>query len=162
VPLERVLLEVWAREGRIELRNVAHSEEHSLETHVPFLQKRWPGTPIVPLLTPYRDDPDAVDWLAEAWRPDVLVAVSSDLSHFHPLTEAERMDRLTEAAVEALRPEAIGPEDACGWVGMRTLLRLAARKEWQAHLLGRSHSSKVSGDARSVVGYGAWVFTEAG
>jgi AmmeMemoRadiSam system protein B len=158
--VDRGALEDLFQAGCAVMGDRAHGPEHALETHLPFLWFRWAEVPVVPLLSPFRDDPGAADWLAERWREGDLLAVSSDLSHFHPVREAERLDAGTRAAVEEGRPGAIGPEEACGWVSVRTALRLAERMEWRAHTVGLATSAAVTGDGASVVGYGGWIFTE--
>ena len=146
--------------GGLVYHDRAHGPEHALETHLPFLQTRWPEVPVIPVLTSFRDDVGAVDWLETMWREGDLLAVSTDLSHFHPAEKAERLDTATGTAVANLDADAIGPEDACGWVALRALLRLARRRDWRPVCVGRAHSGQTTGDDASVVGYGGWVFVE--
>ncbi len=136
----------------------AHRPEHCLETQLPFVSVRWPALPVIPLLTPWRDDPELAIRLERRLRPKDLLAVSSDLSHFLPDAEARRTDRATARAIETLDPEGVRSRDACGWVAIRTLLRIARRRGWRVERLGLHNSSRANGDTARVVGYGAWRF----
>ena len=71
--------------------------EHSIEVELPFLQKTFDGIHIVPILM---GDPDpqvcrdlavALDKLI-GQREDVLVLISSDMSHYYTYDVANSMD----------------------------------------------------------------------
>ena len=73
---------------------------------------------------------------------------------------ANRRDRGTCAAVEALDPGAFGHADACGSEAVKGLL-LAARNAGKAAVtLDLRNSGDTAGRRDHVVGYGAWVFRE--
>lgn len=84
--------------------------------------------------------------------------MSSDLSHYLDDKAARRLDQATSQAIEALDPDAIAYEQACGRVAIQGLL-LAARKH---NLKGMTADLRNSGDTAGpkdqVVGYGAYVF----
>ena len=88
-----------------------HSDEHSLEMQLPFLQHLVPGLRIVPVLmgSQSRAEVDALSrTLRRALqdRPALLVA-SSDLSHYHPAPVANAKDAKVVADVERFDAEAL-------------------------------------------------------
>ncbi|RME63406.1 MAG: AmmeMemoRadiSam system protein B, partial [Nitrospirae bacterium] len=99
--------------------------EHSLEVQVPFIQKVLPGAKIVPLLVshPTRASFEYLkDALAKilAKRSDVVVVLSSDLSHYHPYDRAKEIDSATIDAIQRLSLEDLerllsrGKAEMCG------------------------------------------------
>ena len=58
---------------------------------------------------------------------ETLIVVSSDLSHYCDYETARRLDAATTRAIEALEPEAIGHEQACGRTPVQGLLLAAQR-----------------------------------
>ncbi len=83
-----------------------HSQEHSLEVEIPFLQRVLPGTPIVAILIG-RPTPENTQALVRALSQvlpghDVLLVASSDLSHYPAYDDAVAVDHATLAAIEAL------------------------------------------------------------
>lgn len=164
-PLGRVPIDESARRTVLELPFVrelddAHHWEHSLEVQLPFLQEVLGTFSLLPLAVG-RASPAQVDAVLEAsWGGDeTVVVVSSDLSHYHSYATAKRMDSATAAAIEALRPEDIRHEDACGGTGIRGLLHVAQRRALTTRTLDLRNSGDTAGGRSEVVGYGAWAFT---
>ena len=89
-------------------------------------------------------------------RPGTLVLVSTDLSHYHDLATARRLDRRTAQAVVARNAAALGEGDACGIFALRGLVELARRKQLPIDLLDLRTSADTAGDPERVVGYGAF------
>ena len=89
--------------------------------------------------------------------PETVVVVSSDLSHYYDYLTARRMDAATSRAIEALRPEAIGPEDACGRYPVRGLLLAARHRGLACHTVDLRSSGDTAGPRDEVVGYGSYV-----
>ena len=89
----------------------AHRTEHSIEVMLPFLQRVMPGRSFVPISIgrPTLDNGRAIaDALARALRGrNVVVVVSTDLSHYPAYADAQRVDRDTLAAVLSLDPLAL-------------------------------------------------------
>jgi hypothetical protein len=137
-----------------------HEHEHSLEVHLPFLQKALGDVEVVPLAVG-RAEPDVVADVIEAlWGgPETVVVVSSDLSHYLRYDEARARDERTVAQV--LRLEGLlDHEQACGATPTNGLLVVARRRGLTARLLGMCSSGDVVGERRRVVGYAAIAFTE--
>lgn len=163
-PLGEVLLD---RAGAAELLrlpevqelDVAHAREHALEVQLPFLQALLPEFRLLPLVAgdaPARVVAEALD---AAWGGDeTLLLVSSDLSHYHDYETARALDRATTAAIEALAPEAIGAESACGRVPVHGLLLAARAHGLTARTLDLRSSGDTAGPRDAVVGYGSYAF----
>lgn len=93
--------------------------------------------------------------------PETLLVVSSDLSHYYDYATARRMDTQTTRAIEALDPDAIGFEQACGRIPVQGLLLAARRHGLHARAVDVRSSGDTAGSRDSVVGYGAYVFASA-
>ena len=85
-----------------------------------------------------------------------LVLVSTDLSHYHDLETARRLDRRTADAILARDASALSGEDACGFYPLRGLMDLARRKDLPIELLDLRTSGDTAGDPGRVVGYSAF------
>jgi len=155
------------------LTPVAYDEEHSLEIELPFLQVALETSfTLIPIML--RDQsPKTARALAEAIAAQVkgqntLLVASSDLSHFHTETQANKLDQAILDQVAALDPDGLyrvmadGRGEACGLGPIAALL-------WAAKELGAEHaavirhatSAAVTGDRSSVVGYGAAIITRS-
>ena len=71
---------------------------------------------------------------------------------------ARQMDRATSQAIETLRFEDIGYEQACGRNPVNGLLWVARRKRLRAETLDLRNSGDTAGSRDQVVGYGAYAF----
>jgi AmmeMemoRadiSam system protein B len=146
----------------------AHVREHSVEMQIPFIRHLLPGVPIVPLVMGHQSPGNSralADALARvlAGRRALLVA-SSDLSHYHPATQAAALDGIVADAIRAFDADVLEsamarcPEHACGGGPMAAVMRasreLGAR---DARVLCYQDSGDVSGDKHAVVGYVAAV-----
>ncbi|MGZ6988646.1 MAG: AmmeMemoRadiSam system protein B, partial [Thermoanaerobaculia bacterium] len=85
-----------------------------------------------------------------------MVVVSTDLSHYHGVEDARRLDRKTAQNVVARKANAIGEGDACGIFALRGLVELANRKNLPVELLDLRTSADTAGGPERVVGYGAF------
>jgi len=135
--------------------------EHSFEVLVPFIQIRWPDAKIVPIILGSDPDCSRTASLIEKHAPGSFMIASSDLSHFHPLETAEKLDRRVVDAFLTLSPDRITESlEACGRYAIRTLLHLARlRKAVEAIELHYSTSADSGGTASEVVGYFAGMVT---
>jgi hypothetical protein len=140
-----------------------HVREHSLEVQLPFLQRVLvPGWVAVPLLlgraTPADLVADCLDALAG---DDVLVVVSSDLSHYHDHESAQRLDRRTADTILARSADQVGDHDACGAMAIRGAIVWAIRRDLSVSELDLRTSADTAGDPQQVVGYGAFALGAA-
>jgi len=142
--------------------DLAHAAEHSLEVQLPFLQLALDDFTLVPLVvgdaTP--EEVDAV--LERLWGgAETLIVISSDLSHYHDYDSARHLDQATSRAIEALREQDIGYEDACGRIPVNGLLQCARNHGLHARTVDLRNSGDTAGSRDRVVGYGAYVFEQA-
>jgi hypothetical protein len=163
-PLGQIAIDREAVEGVLGLPPVsllekAHTREHSLEVHLPFLQEVLGAFTLVPLVVGDAAAEDVGAALEALWGgPETLLVVSSDLSHYHDYQTARRMDTATSQAITALRYQDLGYDDACGRNPIRGLLWLAQRKGLHGETLDLRNSGDTAGPRDQVVGYGAYAF----
>jgi AmmeMemoRadiSam system protein B len=160
VPIDQRAIASVSHLPQVEISDAAHAQEHSLEVQLPFLQTVLDDFAIAPFVVGGAS-PEAVAEVMEAlWGgPETLIVVSSDLSHYLPYAEAERIDRATAESILHRRPLA-HHEQACGATPINGLLEVARRKGLVPTLLDLRNSGDTAGDHARVVGYGAFAFTE--
>jgi AmmeMemoRadiSam system protein B len=159
IPLDRRAIDDLLQFDQVRLMNEAHAHEHSLEVHLPFLQRIFGQFALVPLVVGDARADEVGEVLDRLWGGDeTLIVISSDLSHYHDYATAQRMDRETSRAIEALSPEKIAFDDACGRIPVSGLLNVARRIGLQAQTIDLRNSGDTAGPRDQVVGYGAYVF----
>ena len=145
----------------------AHQQEHSLEVHLPFLRGKNPNVKVVPVclgtLT-FKECERLGTGLAKIMRArnDILVVVSTDMSHYVSADEASRLDKLALDRLVAVEPEDLFDTvrenhiSMCGIVPA-TVALVAARALGLHHgeLVRYGNSGDTSGDYHRVVGYAA-------
>ena len=144
--------------------------EHSIEVELPFLQKTFDDMHIVPILM---GDPDpqvcrdlavALDKLI-GQRDDVLILITSDMSHYYTYDVANSMDALALQAIKEIDPKKFfegcmsRKMEMCGFVPVTTAL-ISARLRGIKHVevLKHANSGDTSGDKSRVVGYSSVIF----
>ncbi len=138
----------------------AHALEHSLEVHLPFLQTMLPDFKLLPLAVGMASPEEVMEVLETLWGGDeTLIVISSDLSHFLPYDLAKQMDDETARAILHLR-QPVSHEQACGGTPVNGLILAARHHHLTPHLLDLRNSGDTAGSRDSVVGYGAFAFTE--
>ncbi|MEN8160665.1 MAG: AmmeMemoRadiSam system protein B [Myxococcota bacterium] len=161
VPLDRPLIDGLRDLPQVGVSDAAHAEEHSLEVQLPFLQVVLRRFSLVPLVVGDASAAEAREVIERlVGGPETLLVVSSDLSHYHAYATAQQLDADSCRAIEALAPERLGHDSACGAVPVRGLLEAARRSGWVAETLDLRNSGDTAGDRDRVVGYGAWSFHE--
>lgn len=157
IPLDRAAISGLLELPQVQVSDVAHEQEHSLEVHLPFLQAVLPEFSLVPLVVGHAPATAVADVLQRLWGgPETLIVISTDLSHYHDYGTARRLDAGTCAAIEAFRYEDIGPEQACGCMPMAGLLLLARDRGMQIQRLDVRNSGDTAGGRDRVVGYAAF------
>jgi len=146
---------------QVRVLDEAHAHEHSLEVQLPFLQTVLNRFSLVPLVVGDATPEEIGQVLDALWDgPETRFVISSDLSHYYDFQAAQRLDRSTAKAIEALRPDGIGEDSACGRIPIRGLLRTARQHGLRARTLDLRNSGDTAGSRDQVVGYGAFVFEE--
>lgn len=146
---------------------LAHSEEHSLEVQLPFIQFFKKDFVIVPVTISYLASFEELKELGEAIarsikeiKKKVLIVASTDMSHYVSQEEAKEKDFLAIQKVFDLDPEGlfsvVQKEDIsmCGF--QPTTAALVASKELgaeKAELIKYATSGDRTGDYTQVVGY---------
>ena len=144
----------------MQILDEAHAREHSLEVHLPFLQEVLGDFTLIPLVVGKAAPEDVSAVLDMLWGgPETLIVISSDLSHYYDYTIARRLDQATSRAIEALRPQDIGAEQACGCTPINGLLCAARTHGLYARTVDLRTSGDTAGPRDEVVGYGAYLFT---
>jgi hypothetical protein len=161
VPVDAAAARAIASLPQVDTNDHPHTPEHSLEVHLPFLQQALGAFSVVPLVVGDATFEEVDEVLEMLWGgPETLVVVSTDLSHYLDHAAARQKDAATAAAIEALRPETIGFDAACGCIPLGGLLRLARRKGMGIERLDLCNSGDTAGPRHQVVGYGAWALYE--
>lgn len=138
----------------------AHLAEHSLEVHLPFLQVALGAFRLIPLVVGMASTDDVAAAVDAVWGgPETLIVVSSDLSHYHPYDHATAIDAETCSAIRELRG-GLGPDQACGCVGINALLALARRRGLAIEEVDRRNSGDTAGSRDQVVGYVSYALYE--
>ncbi|AXS79761.1 AmmeMemoRadiSam system protein B [Dechloromonas sp. HYN0024] len=165
-PLGTIRLDAEAIAGIADLPQIVfsdrvHALEHSLEVHLPFLQRVLPSFTLVPLAVGNASPEAVAEVLDRLWDgPETLIVVSSDLSHFLPYATAQQVDRNTCAHILQF-DTTINPQQACGAYPVNGLLLAARQRGLAARLLGSCNSGDTAGDRNRVVGYASFSFTAA-
>jgi AmmeMemoRadiSam system protein B len=150
----------------IEVDELSHRDEHSIEVQMPFIKYRFPRARIVPVMMGQQDFPSAkrlADKLVAAIRQtkhDVKIVASSDFSHYVPAAKAQSNDLYaieplkTLDVVEFYRRVEERGVTACGYGPIGAMV-MACQKlgAGTAHLIRYATSGDVTGDTREVVGY---------
>lgn len=143
---------------QIVVSEIAHSQEHSLEVQLPFLQTVLGDFSLLPLAVGRASPEMVAEVLDRLWGGDeTLIVVSSDLSHYLPYHEAQQVDAVTARQIIDLDPT-IHHQQACGASPVNGLLLAARRHGLRAQLIDLRNSGDTAGDKTRVVGYGAFSF----
>ncbi len=142
---------------QVQILDQAHATEHSLEVHLPFLQETLDDFKLIPLVVGDANYHEVAEVLDAVWGgAETLIVISSDLSHYHDYMTAKHMDEETSRAIEALTPERIDYDHACGRIPVGGLLLTARARGLQAETLDLRNSGDTAGPRDQVVGYGAY------
>jgi hypothetical protein len=148
---------------QVEIFNDTHAQDHSLEVHLPFLQKVLSDFSIVPMIVGQATPEQVAEVLEILWGgPETLILISSDLSHYLSYDRAKDLDNKTCQAIERLDVKALGNEQACGRHSIKGLLLMAREKGLNVKTADVRNSGDTAGSKDKVVGYGSWYFEEGG
>ena len=151
----------------------AHSQEHSLEVKIPFLQVVLKSFKIIPIvMEPYWSH-ETCQFLGQAIADtskgkNILLVASTDLSHFHSYEKAVQLDQIVLQHLDRFDSEGLNRDlkggrcEACGGGPVITVM-LAAKGlgASRGKVLKYQNSGDVTGDRSRVVGYAAAVFYKA-
>ncbi len=157
----------------IDVDEMAHAYEHSIELQLPFLQYLYgSGFKFVPICFMMQDlesSREVGNATAKALKgKNALVIASTDMTHYEPQERAEQKDRMAlEAAIKMdeeqyysiIESQAIS---SCGYGP--TIAAITATKELgakKAKLLCYRTSGDITGDYSGVVGYASIAFMKS-
>lgn len=151
----------------IDVDEVGHAHEHSLEVQLPFLQHLFGSefkiVPICMMLQDIRTSQEVGNAIAEAGSgKDVVIVASTDFTHYEPQRSATTKDHKAIHKILALDAEGlvktVGAEaiTMCGYgpvaAMMQAAKKLGAKK---TELLKYATSGDTAGPMAQVVGYGS-------
>lgn len=163
VPIDADGRDALARLPHVTVDDTPHEPEHSLEVHVPFLQRVLgaDGWSLLPFAVGSANADDVADVIERCWGgPDTLVVISSDLSHYLDYDAARSLDADTTRAIEGKRIEDLRTDSACGVRPVMGMLLVARRRGMRVVTLDVRNSGDTQGGRDRVVGYGAWAVVE--
>lgn len=164
VPIDQAGIAAALKMPGVEQSDIPHAEEHSLEIHLPFLQRVLGEFSLVPVIVGGPSPAETSALLDSLWGgPETLILVSSDLSHYHDYDGARSLDHGFRRLVETLQPQNIDDEQACGRFPVKGLLTRAQALDLRVTTLDVRNSGDTAGrDHRErVVGYGSWALEYA-
>ena len=161
--------QIKAETSVIDIDEVAHRYEHSIEVQLPFLQflygDKFKIVPICFLMQDYDSAVEVGRALEEALdATNTVVIASSDMTHYEPAKKAAEKDQAALKAVTDLDAkrfyETVEAQNitACGYAPITALVTYAKGVCAKAELLNYHSSGDVTGDHSSVVGYAAVSF----
>ncbi|MFI5448824.1 MAG: AmmeMemoRadiSam system protein B [Candidatus Bathyarchaeia archaeon] len=155
----------------MDVDEVAHRYEHSIEVQLPFLQFLYnTSVKFVPICMMMQDLQTsreiATTIIDQIKEKNCLIIASSDFTHYKPHDEAVRSDQTAIDAIMNLddsKLNELGDSNKvtmCGY-GPITVLLAAARKmsNVKTEFLTYKTSGDITGDKTSVVGYGSIIIT---
>ena len=134
--------------------------EHSTEVQMPFIKYYLPHTQIVEIVYAYAQPELIEPIIAYALSlDDTAIVISTDLSHYYTLSEAEKLDSICLDAIENEDINTLNEGcEACGIIGVKAMLTVAKKKGLRSTVLDYRTSADASGDTSRVVGYMSALF----
>jgi AmmeMemoRadiSam system protein B len=141
-----------------------HGEEHAIEVQIPFLQEALDDFSILPVVIGHQKR-ELCFALGEALGTvlkgeSALLVASTDLSHYHPAKEADRLDKVFIENVrkadygQLMDDLEEGKTEACGGgPTVAVLIALHTLNATRIEVVHHCNSGDVTGERGSVVGY---------
>lgn len=136
--------------------------EHSTETQAPFVKNYFKDVKIVEIVYGKLDF-NKLSLLIDELLIDEenLIVISTDLSHFHTLDEAKKVDNICLNAIANKDLELFDKGcEACGKIGVKAMIKSAINKGFDTELLYYCTSYDRTKDDSSVVGYASALIGE--
>ncbi len=144
----------------ITLNTIPHQREHSLEVQVPFIQSVLDDFTIIPVVYGQIDFKIVEKVITEIKgnKEEVIVVISTDLSHYYPYNVAKQIDKNCLIAVENKDLSFLSKCEACGQIGMAAIIDYAKETGLKSKILDYRTSGDTAGDKDAVVGYLSAIF----
>jgi AmmeMemoRadiSam system protein B len=134
--------------------------EHSTEVQMPFIKYFAPQLQVIEMV--YGDfSPKTLGGIINVLLNDEenLIVISTDLSHFYTLEQANQLDTICLNAIKNEDPALLHHGcEACGKIGVEAMLIAAKAHQLNVELLDYRTSADASGDRSNVVGYTSALF----
>ncbi len=155
----------------LDVDEASHSQEHSIEVQLPFIQFLFKDTPkfipICMMMQDLRTSREVAKSIVEQCKgKDFAIIASSDFTHYEPHDTASKKDRTAIDAITELDDAALndlgdsGRVTMCGYGPITTLIAAAKILGGvKAELLSYRTSGDMTGDKSAVVGYSSILFT---
>lgn len=161
LPIDKGLVNTLKSEFGLSFEPTAHAE-HSTEVQMPFIRRYLKAVSIVELVYGAEEPrklAKIIEYLLED--PQTAVVISTDLSHYHDITKANRLDSICLDAVEKLNTDELHQGcEACGKIGVEAMLLASEAIGLRPVLLDYRTSADASGDKSQVVGYMSAAFID--
>ncbi len=130
-------------------------EEHSTEVQFPLIKHYLPDVNILELVygnAKPKDISEIIDFILA--QDDCGVIISTDLSHFYNLEDANKLDNICLEAIKELDIDKLHNGcEACGKLGLEAMMISAKKLGLSSTLLDYRTSAYASDDTSKVVGY---------
>lgn len=160
IPIDQTANKMLAYHRDVNINEQAHLYEHSLEVHLPFLQTVLDDFLLVPIIVGDVPPERVATMLEELMTDDsTLCVTSTDLSHFHNYTTAQKQDQATSQSIVDMDYKKIAYEDACGRNPLNGVLCWAKMHHLKVMQLDVRNSGDTAGTMDRVVGYGSYTIS---
>jgi AmmeMemoRadiSam system protein B len=163
--------QLWKKSGIIDSDSSSHSQEHSCEVHLPFLQYFSNNFQIVPVsmgmqdLETSNEIANAINKVALKLNRDLVVIASTDFTHYQPQDIASQNDNYVLESIRLLDEQQMMQRvfdlnvTMCGYGPVATnILFSKMRGSLKGEILKYATSGDITGDHSSVVGYASAIF----
>lgn len=138
------------------LKTILHPHaEHSTEVQFPFIKHYLKNVNIVELVYGVVE-PEFISKIIDSIleQEDCGVVISTDLSHFYTLEDANILDKICLTAIENLNIKQLHQGcEACGMIGVEAMLLSAKKQHLSSNILDYRTSADASNETNRVVGY---------
>ena len=144
----------------------AHLQEHSVEVQLPYIQKLFPSSTIVPILfgEQYYEYSEllynALNSTVNKLSGSYLFIITTDLSHYHNYLDAKNLDETFISDLKEMEEKRLYTHvkekkcEACCYAGVITGMMISKNMgKSRIAILEYADSGKITGDRRRVVGY---------
>lgn len=135
----------------------AHAE-HSTETQAPFIKHYFPNASLIEIVYGKLSAKELSVLFEKLLKKDeILLVISTDLSHFHSQEESNIIDKHCVQALISQNLEALEKSEACGMTGLKALLLAEKNKNLKNIELHSCTSAKTTKDETRVVAYTSFI-----
>jgi len=167
-PIDLELVKELEEKTIVEIDNMAHQNEHSLEVQIPFLQQLYGGEPVPFAAITLRDQSPKTAQLLGKQIAEVIgsrnicVIASTDFTHQENYETAYKQDKLVldqilagsaDKVYETVKKNRIS---MCGFGPVQTLLKATEGRQSNILQLKYATSGDTAGDKQQVVGYASF------